>query len=527
MPQAPLKKFPFVGGAYQARSVNFDNQRTVNLYPEISGSGNSKSIACLIGAPGCKYVAELGGYNQAVRGMIKFSETISIVITQTEVYKIVNAAGVLSLSLIATGYLVPRSTPVSMASNGIVIMMVTGPEGYVIDPIGSTITQIVDPDFHGADVVWFIDGYFVFNWPGTQKYQITDLYSTAIQPLKFASAEGAPDLLVSLIVINNEIILLGDTSGEFHADSGNTDFPFEPIKGAFIEQGCAAKFSLAKMTDGSGVGTALWLTKNESGQGMVVRNVGYQPKRISDHALEFAMQSYDRIDDAYAWTYQQEGHNFYVLTFPTPNKTWCYDTSTELWHERGHIPVFSDTFAGFLLGEPGVPTGEPMQAHLGSCHMFFAGKNIIGSRLTGNLFELDLDYFRDDVPHAADNALGISGPVNYIRQCPHLSEGDSWQIFDRLWIDMETGVGLASKRSPYFPYSIITSDPQLLVEWSDDGGHTFPNSMLVPIGKIGQYKTRAVARRLGKSRDRVFRVTLADQVKCVFNDAGCNVRVAA
>jgi hypothetical protein len=501
VPQSPLKRFPFIGGSYLARSRNFDAQRTVNLYPEISGSGNSKSIACLIGTPGMNRISAMAGAD-GCRGQIKFSSTVAFGVYGGNVFKMINTAGVISGSFFAS--ITNLSTPVSMASNGIVIMLVTGPEGYVIDPVAGTCTLIADPDFHGADVVWFIDGYFVFNWPGTQKYQITDLYSTAIQPLKFASAEGAPDLLVSLIVINNEILLLGENSTEFHADSGNTDFPFEPIRGAFLEQGCAAKFSVAKMTDGSGVGTALWVTRNESGQGMVVRNVGYQPKRISDHALELAMQSYSRIDDAISWTYQQEGHNFYMLSFPTAHATWCYDTSTELWHERGYIPASPTT---------GIPTGAPMEEHLGVCHMFFADKNIIGSRRDGSLYEFDLDHYQDDLE------LGLGSAIYRIRQCPHLSEGDLWQIFDRLWIDMETGVGLAPAGAD--------QDPQLLVEWSDDGGHTFPNSMLVPIGKIGQYRTRAVARRLGKSRDRVFRVTHATRTKCVFIDADCNVRVAA
>ena len=508
MPQAPLNRFPFIGGAYLARSRNFDAQRTVNLYPEISQSGNSKSIACLIGTPGTKLWNGSAPANGGVRGMIRFSSDIGIIVRGQHIDK-VDATG----ALIATLTVIPNlSTPVSMASNGQVIMMVTGPEGYVIDPVAGTATLIVDPDFHGADAVWFIDGYFVFNWPGTQKYQITDLYSTAIQPLKFASAEGAPDLLISLIVINNEIVLLGENSTEFHADSGNTDFPFEPIRGAFLEQGCAAKFSVAKLTDGSGVGTAIWLTRNESGAGMVVRNVGYQPKRISDHALEFAMQGYSRIDDAVAYTYQQEGHNFYMLSFPTANATWCYDTATELWHERAWRN----------------PTDGTLNRHLTWNHMFFGGKNLVGDWRIGSVYEFDLDIYAD---RAVFDGVGYGGDtIPSIRQCPHLSEGDSWQIFDRLWIDMETGVGLSRNvvmdalgGSPSF----IGQDPSMLVEWSDDGGRSFPNSMIVPIGKIGEYKARAVARRLGKSRDRVFRVTITHPVKRVLIDAGCNVRVAA
>lgn len=498
--QAPLKNFPFVGGSYLARSRNFDSQRTVNLYPETSGSGNSKTIACFIGTPGTKIWYT--GASGPVRGLLAFSADIGIIVRGDQVIK-TNAAQTVETLL---GNIPNIATPVSMASNGSIVMLVTGANGYVLDPVAGTLTAIVDPDFHGADVVWFIDGYFVFNWPGTQKYQITALYSTTIDPLDFASAEGSPDLLVSLIVINNEILLLGETSTEFHGDSGNPDFPFEAIRGTFIEQGCAAKFSVAKMTDGSGVGTALWLSRNEAGNGMVVRTQGYQPIRISDHALEFAIQGYAVIDDAVAYTYQQEGHNFYMLSFPTANATWCYDTATELWHERAWRN----------------PLDGSLNRHRSWNHMFFAGKNLVGDCLIGNVWELDLDTYVDR------SSGGYNETLPAIRQCPHLSSGDSWQIFDRLWIDMETGVGLNA--NILMDGSITPNaglDPMLLVEWSDDGGSSFPNSMIVPIGRLGKRKTRAVARRLGKSRDRVFRVTITDPVKRVINGAGCNVRTAA
>lgn len=501
MPQTPIEMFPFVAGSYLSRSRNFDAQRTVNLYPEASGSGNSKSIAALIGTPGCRQIDTLSG--GPTRGYLRFTAGIAIAVTGNTVWKLTdNGNGTVTSVFLA--FITNLSTPVGMASNGTTVMMVTGSAGYAIDPVAGTVTQIVDLDFHGADAVWFIDGYFVFNWPGTQKYQITRLYSTVIDPLDFASAEGAPDLLVSLIVVNNELLLLGENTAEFHANSGNVDFPFELIRGTFIEQGCAAKFSVAKMTDGNGVGTAFWLSRNEAGQGMVVRNIGYQPKRISDHALEFAIQNYSRIDDATAFTYQQEGHNFYMLSFPTANATWCYDTSTELWHERSYTPTNSSL----------IPNDVPGR-HLAQAHMFFAGQNLVGSYLDGSLFAFDLDHYED----GGDGALATGDVIHRIRQCPHLSAGDLWQIFDRLWIDMETGVGISGTGTD--------ANPHLIVEWSDDGGYSFPNSMLVPIGKIGERKVRAVARRLGKSKDRVFRVTHATRTKCVYNGAGCNVRVAA
>lgn len=472
-----MKPFPFVSGSYQARSPTFDNQRTVNLYPEASGSGTSKSIAMLIGTPGLRLWATLSDF--PVRGELRINATTAIVVAGGTVYRVTNGAVATSIGTILTGI-----TPVSMASNGLVVMLVTGGFGYIINLTSFAVSQITDPEFLGADKVDFLDGYFVFNKPNTQQFQITGLYTPDIDPLDFASAEGSPDLLISLLVDHRELWLFGETSTEVFFNSGNPDFPFERIQGAFIEQGCAAKNSVAKMDN-----TVIWLTSDERGYGTVQKAVGYTPKRISDHALEFAIASYPRIDDAVGYSYQQEGHVFYMLNFPAANATWCYDAATELWHQR----AWRNPLTGNL------------ERHRSNCQMAFAGENIVGDWESGKLYVLDLDVYTDD-----------GGILPSIRQCPHIATGNAWQFFWKLWIDMQTGVGLAVGQG---------SDPQLLFEWSDDGGQSFPNAMTVSIGKIGERKARANFRRLGKSRDRVWRATITDPVKRIFIDAGVEFTV--
>jgi hypothetical protein len=467
-----VAQFPFIGGSYLSRSRNFDAQRCVNLFPEASGSGTSKAIAMLLGTPGLTLFSTLAG--GGVRGCLRFTKTQSIVVVGGNVYS-VDTSGVGTL----IGTIVNRLTPVSMASNGTTVMLVTGPEGYTITPnitpSLSTVVQIVNSAFLGADVVQYFDGYFFFNQPGTGRYQITGLLSQTINALDFATAEGSPDLLISLIVNQREGWLFGESSIEVVFDSGSSLFPFQRIQGAFIEQGCAAKFSPAKSS------TAIfWLSADDRGQGMVMKAVGYQPQRISTHAIEFAISQYSRIDDAIGYTYQQEGHSFYVLTFPTGNATWVYDESTQLWHERAWRN----------------PADASLNRHRSNCQMAFAGKVIVGDWETGKLYQLNLDAYDDN---------GDILPA--IRQCAHLATADdTLQIFHRLWIDMETGVGLSTGQG---------SDPQVMLEWSDDAGHNFPNQMWASAGKVGEFRRRVNFRRLGKSRDRVWRVTITDPVKRV------------
>ena len=460
-----MPQFPFIGAAYAARSANFDAQVCVNLYPEVSGSGSSKSPAALIGTPGLTLFATLptGG----VQGLLRFSAALAVAVAGGVVYLVSSAGAVEQIGTIGSA-----SGPVSMASNGTQVMLVTGPAGYVIDPAAKTITAISTDAFSGADRVDFVDGYFVFNQPGTGKFQITGLYNTAIDGLDFATAEGSPDLLVSLIVDHRELWLFGETSTEVFFDSGNSDFPFERIQGAFMEHGCAAAQSVAKLDN-----SVFWMGADDKGRGIVFRAQGYVPQRISTHALESAIESYGDISDAIAWTYQQEGHAFYVLTFPSAGRTWCFDAATSLWHER----AWHDA--------DGV-----QQRHRGACHMAFAGRNIVGDWESGRLYALDLDAYTDN-----------GDAIHRVRAASHIAAPDyQLQFFRALQIDMETGVGLQDGQG---------ADPQAMLQWSDDGGHTWSNEHWVSIGKAGQHKARARWRRLGRSRDRVFRVTITDPVK--------------
>jgi hypothetical protein len=467
--------FNFIGGSYRARSAAFDAQRTINLYPEVSQSGTSKNIAYLVGSPGTVLFATLAG--GGIRGCIRFSATLSIVVAGGNVYS-VTTAGVGTL----IGTIVNRATPVSMAQNGSTIMLVTGfSEGYFITPLASTVTAIADPDFIGADRVDFIDGYFVFNRLGTSRFQITSILGTDIDPLDFASAEGSPDLLVSLIVDQRDAWLFGENSTEVFFNSGAPDFPFERIQGAFIEVGCIAKNSPAKSTEGHA-----WLGADDRGQGICYRNNGYSAQRISTHAEEYAWAQYSRIDDAVGYTYQMEGHTFYVLTFPTGNATWVYDYTTQLWHERAWRN----------------PADASLNRHRGNCMVAFGGKIIIGDWEVAKLYYFSLDTYTDN-----------GDPLPAIRIAPRIfNPSGGYVFFNELSVDIEFGVGTGVVGLGF--------DPDLAIDWSNDGGLSFQNERTVKMGAIGQSRRRrARYRRLGKDFERTYRVTCTAPVKRIFINA--------
>jgi hypothetical protein len=234
--------------------------------------------------------------------------------------------------------------------------------------------QITDPDFPGAVTVGYLDGYFVFNEPNSQRFWVTSLNDgTAIDPLDFASAEGNPDNVVSLMVDHREVWLFGSNTVEVWYNAGLADFPLARIEGAFMETGCLAPYSVAKLDN-----SVFWLGSDARGNGIVYRNQGYNAQRVSTHAIEWQIQQYNVLNDAIGYSYQQDGHSFYVLVFPAAQATWVFDVSTGAWHER----AFWD--------------GVRFRRHRSNCQANFAGQVVVGDWEDGRIYAFDPEVYQDD-----------------------------------------------------------------------------------------------------------------------------------
>lgn len=463
-------KTPVLGSSYVARSVNAADARMVNLYPEIVPEGG-KEPAFLTRAPGLRLLASVG--TGPVRGVWAFSSdsTVAFVVSGTKLYKIDDSYNATLLGTVAgTG-------PVSMADNGVQLFVAANPNGYIYNNSTDVFAQITDADFPGALDVGYLDGYFVFNEPNSQRIWVTSLLDgTSIDPLDFASAEGSPDGVVGLIVDHREVWIFGTSTVEVWYNSGASDFPLQRIQGAFNEIGCAAPYSIAKMDNG-----IFWLGADARGRGIVYRANGYTGQRISTHAVEWQIQQYGDMSDALAYTYQQDGHSFYVLIFPSANTTWVYDVATQAWHER----------AGWVNGA--------FTRHRSNCQMSFNSEVIVGDYINGNIYAFDPTVYADNgqIQKWLRTWRALPAGQNDLKRTAHHS----------LQVDIESGVGVDNGQG---------SDPQLILRWSDDGGHTWSSEHWASIGKMGEYYRRVFFRRLGmtlKLRDRVYELSMTDPVK--------------
>lgn len=450
----------------ESRSPNANSQRTINFVPLLDPG--SKNVKMLVGRPGLTLLTTIA--TSVARGMAEFRD-VGYAVYGNKFYSI-------SSSYVATerGTLNTSTGPCTIAGNGTQVCVCDGADLYVYTVATAVFAEVTDADFPGAGAIDYIDGYGVFNEPGTQKFWITSLLDfTTVDGLDFASAEAHPDLIVRCFVETSTLYLMGQRTIEPWYNSGDADFPFTRISGGTVERGLLAKMSVAK--DDNAI---VFLGDDR----VVYRLSGSSIARISSGQVEKSISDMSDPTDAEGWTFSLEDSRYYVLTFPTDAITWVYDFSTGLWAE----------WDSHTLGR-----------WRAAWHMRLGNKEVVGDYTNGKLYKLDQTKYTED--GGTFISSHIFPAIHSEQRIPH----------NHLEVDIQAGVGLVSGQG---------SDPIMLLSWSDDGGHTWSNELDMKMGKIGEYKQRCEQRRLGSSLDRRYKISCSEPVKRVVTGAYLNGRGA-
>jgi hypothetical protein len=458
-----LKPVPLFGIGNQGKSPNVNDQQRKNLYIEINQDAE-KHVLTMYPTPGLVTFVNSGA--TPIRGTYE-KGVLMYVVHRNKLYSVTANGTTAVLGTLAT-----YSGRVSFSDNGTEIALVDGPNGYIWDTVGNTFTQITSTGFVGGTAIRFLNGRFVANRPGTGEFCISAAYDGLTwDELEFATAESAPDELVSLEVENGQLVLFGDKTTEFWGDSGAADFPLARIGSSAIEWGLAASQSLSKFMD-----SLIFLRKNRLGQVQVCVQSGASAQPVSTPDVETQFSSYGDVSDATGFAYMLGGHPFYQINFPTADKSWLYDGQSKAWSE--------------LESAGGRHRAEMYQQFLGALY--------VTDYENGKLYRLDADVYSDD-------------GATIVRQFQgrHQSSGD-FSTFAELWLEMEAGVGLQAGQG---------SNPQVMMQISKDGGHTWGAERWAGFGAAGKYTSRAKWNRLGRARDWVFRFRITDPVKTVFTAA--------
>lgn len=510
--QYPLQlfgEFGIAGGQDVAPNPLQDNQICENWYAEVNKL-NAKEVMGLLGCPGLIQKAAVPGggapaftntttawavpstvTNLPVRGMYVIPGSTQALVVVANIcylmtFVITNGAPVFTLAQVGT--LLTSTGPVVMvANNGVdygvtgtvvgTVAIVDGPYGYWYNYLTRSFSRITDPSFLGADRVVCIDGWFIFNQPGTQAFY------TPVQPYGivfgsyYALKDGASDNLVTIFANKEMLWLVGETTTEVWYNAGGQYFPFQRLVGTLMQTGCKAKHSISRFT-ADGVEGVIWFGRSERGENQIIMTRGFIPDTVSTPAFSAEVSTYATTSDAIGYTYQEDTHEFYMLTFPSADVTWCYDSQSQLLHKRPSYDPYTQT----------------KHRHRSNCVMNFAGMRLVGDYQCGAIFQLTRQAYTD-----------AGWPILAKRRSPHIwDKGQRGRVFmASLQLDFNTGEGNSSG---------MGSAPVAKISISRDGGKTFGQQWPAGMGAQGQYRTRTMWRKLGFGRDNVIDLEVIDPV---------------
>lgn len=475
----------------------------VNLFPEMIPEGG-KEPAFLSKREALSFVAFADGSaasaNSPIRGMIA-TYNLSAAGTPPVLYVVCGSTLYTTTDQVTWTNLgaINGTDSVSMASSGTEVFIATSAgSGYIVNIATNVRTQITDPDFPGSRFVTYIDGFFVFCTLADQKVWCTALLNgSSIDATSFASAESSPDPVVAVVANNGELWVFGTQTTEVWYNTGAAGFPFAPIQGARLTVGCISGLTVAKMDN-----TLFWFGQDANGRCFVYRANGYTPEKVSTTAIEWQMQdlaipgppfyAVAPEQEPYAFSYQMNGHLFYVLTIPGgASATWVYDVTTGAWHNR---------------------TSQ------GGSRWLVRGCAILS--LTNSQYVLVGDLVKNVIYRIASGVYADSDPADPVGATKSIEWTRSWRALPTgannltrtahhsLQLDCETGVGSA--------------DLTISLRFSDDGGHTWSTGQSRTATVAAGYGQRLIWRRLGmtmKLRDRVYEVSGSTAAKVIINGA--------
>lgn len=430
----------------KGRSKPWFGAGLVNCFAERSAGDQDDQFA-IMATPGLVEWANIG--TGPIRGAHEMAGVLYVV-SGTSLYSVASDGTPTLLGLIG------GTAPVRMADNGRELCIAARPVGYVYSD--STLSRLegFGVDWPVSDVA-FLDQYIIWTIDGTARFFISGLgNATAYDASDIATAEGAPDNIIGMIVDHRELQFFGTSTVEIFYDSGASAFPFERQGNAFIERGCFDRDSIVKIDN----------SVNFMGDDRIIYRLnGYQPVRISTHAIEYQLRN---ATYARGFTYDQEGHKFYCLT--TDVGTFLFDQATELWHKRQSVGVSTWRVNGAVR-----------------CY----GKMLLTSWFDGKIFIPSLDVHDED-----------GDRIEVEVYLPSIEGARNRNIMHAFEVMCETGVG-----------NDDVEDPQIMLRYSDDGGRRWSNEMWRSLGLSGDYRRRAIWRKLGQFRQRDMHLRMTDPAR--------------
>jgi hypothetical protein len=391
---------PLLGGSYFSRSGFANAQRCVNMFPE---KNTQDAVAPVVHFPTPGLT--LLGTSPTVgpwRGLYVASNGKLFGVCGSNLYYIDRGFNCTSLITLST-----FEYPATFADNGTTMVVCDNGSAAQVD-LNTNAASAMNAlaNWQPSSFVAFLDTFLLFTAPGKRTF-FTSLSNTIqFDPLYVASKTGASDPIKALLVNHRDIWLIGSKTTEIWNNVGGAQFPFQRQEGVFIQHGTIAPYSAAWYNL-----QVFFLSQDNNGECIVLMGSGYQVQPVTKPPQVYAFSQYNRVDDAVGFCYQQSGHPFYVLTFPSANKTWVYDISTDEWHEWVCIDQFGHE-----------------HRHRSNCTAYAYGFNVVGDFANGKLYALD-----------EANGTDEGQPIIRRRGFPYIAKDGHLIYHGRFMADIEVG----------------------------------------------------------------------------------------
>lgn len=475
----------FNGGFYQALAPVMAADQAVNIYTETRHVAGSAKQIFTFGTPALKRFTTVA--TSGNRGWFSQDGRTFTVVGGT-LYEV-------NVELVTTtsrGSITNDGLPVFFASNGAggdQLGIIGAGELKVLDLGTNVLSAAISLPFSNPVMITFLDGYGLINEADTPTVWFSALEDLETwDALDFFARSNTSDNIVGIAAVKDRIACLGSKTTTWFYDSGDADTPFVPYPGTTVQTGLLYPTLLGVYND-----ELVFVAQSDRGQLRVARMMDTQVQTISTPPIDVFLASAATLADAELLIYYQQGHAFVTVTAPSSTQdlqSACYDLTEGLWHYRAG---WDDT------------AGQYTRWH--ACGSAVEGTTVfVGDYNSGALYTLSLTTYADDTETA-----GVTRTLKRQRAAPYASETPQWFFIKEIQLLAQAGVGIGGSGQG--------NSPTVQLEISRDGGQTWVDCGVAPLGALGQYTTRTLWRRLGRVRADLFvpRITQTDPVQTAWN----------
>lgn len=455
------------GPSDQNQSSQSNSELTKNWRPEPTNNGRSDTT--MLPWLGSTLLTANTGTD---RGTHVFQEVLYHVI-DTTLYSVADGGVYTSVGTIA------GTERCVFADNG--VEMVIASLGNVYSYNGATLTK-GGADFNNTTSVTMLNNQFIYDDSGDQWFVSNAGDALTINGLNFAQAESAGDDLERPYAYNQWVYFFGKKTVEPWWNSAEGNPPFDRLDSGIIQKGLGGRYTLAQ-TD-----QFLYFLGDD---GIVYQIVQSQVRQISTASVAYQMAGLD-WSSATAYTMNKDGQDYYIISFGALNLTYAYSEQLGEWFN--------------------LSTGVSDERYLSASYQFVYNKHYAIDYRNASLVELS-DSVYTDLGETIQR-VRVLPPVNSFK----LGLGAGKRLLmSKAKVILQTGVGLASGQG---------SDPQIMVQYSDDGGQVWSTERWLDVGRMGQFDVKSEFWEMKSFYDIQFKITVSDPVFSSLQNMSLDVKAA-